>query len=203
MGPGDRSLPRSEIEGFQPISRIGEIVINAFVDPYEWNALEGRPDDQTQTPRFHEWATVQPGMVCVTKKQRSNWHANMNAQTCMPVIACAYKMKAEDEKNYQYAGVARTKSVRTADDGLGPTTDEPFTLAIGGMVTCLNNGTANIAAGDMVEWTFSVEQGSKRRRITTPRRIVLKTASALSTKIVGRALSFAKPGEPIDILLKQ
>jgi hypothetical protein len=115
-------------------------------------------------------------------------------------------MKQEDEKQYQYAGVARTKSVRTDDDGLGPTTDEPFTLAIGGMVTCLNNGPNNIFAGDMVEWAFETTDSmnkSKRRRTTTPRRIVLKTASLLSDKIVGRALSFAKAGEPIDILLKQ
>ena len=29
-GPGDRDLPRSEIEGYQPPSRQGEVVMNAF-----------------------------------------------------------------------------------------------------------------------------------------------------------------------------
>ena len=29
-GPGDRDLPMSEIQGYQPVSRIGEIVMNAF-----------------------------------------------------------------------------------------------------------------------------------------------------------------------------
>lgn len=29
-GPGDRDLPMSEISGYQPISRIGEIVMNSF-----------------------------------------------------------------------------------------------------------------------------------------------------------------------------
>jgi|TARA_B110000902_G_scaffold8206_1_gene9851 hypothetical protein len=29
-GPGDRDLPMSEISGYQPVSRIGEIVMNAF-----------------------------------------------------------------------------------------------------------------------------------------------------------------------------
>ena len=29
-GPGDRDLPMSEVQGYQPVSRIGEIVMNAF-----------------------------------------------------------------------------------------------------------------------------------------------------------------------------
>jgi hypothetical protein len=30
QGPADPTLPRSEIEGYQPVSRIGEVVVNAF-----------------------------------------------------------------------------------------------------------------------------------------------------------------------------
>jgi hypothetical protein len=29
-GPGDRSLKNNEFEGYQPVSRIGEVVMNAF-----------------------------------------------------------------------------------------------------------------------------------------------------------------------------
>lgn len=29
---GDKNLPNSEVSGYQPVSRIGEIVINSFVD---------------------------------------------------------------------------------------------------------------------------------------------------------------------------
>ena len=29
-GPGDKDLPMSEISGYQPVSRIGEVVMNAF-----------------------------------------------------------------------------------------------------------------------------------------------------------------------------
>ena len=32
-GPGDRDLPMTEISGYQPVSRIGEIVMNAFGAP--------------------------------------------------------------------------------------------------------------------------------------------------------------------------
>ena len=30
IGPSDPLLPRSEVEGYQPVSRIGEVVVNAF-----------------------------------------------------------------------------------------------------------------------------------------------------------------------------
>lgn len=30
MGPSDPNLRHSEIEGYQPVSRIGEVVINSF-----------------------------------------------------------------------------------------------------------------------------------------------------------------------------
>lgn len=29
-GPGDKNLPMTEISGYQPVSRIGEVVMNAF-----------------------------------------------------------------------------------------------------------------------------------------------------------------------------
>ena len=33
MGPTDPNLRHSEIEGYQPVSRIGEVVINSFSTP--------------------------------------------------------------------------------------------------------------------------------------------------------------------------
>ena len=38
-GPGDKDLPMSEVSGYQPVSRIGEIVMNAFVDSYEFAGI--------------------------------------------------------------------------------------------------------------------------------------------------------------------
>jgi hypothetical protein len=32
-GPGDRSLRNTEMEGYQPVSRIGETVMNSFGGP--------------------------------------------------------------------------------------------------------------------------------------------------------------------------
>lgn len=30
MGPGDKGLRNNELEGYQPVSRIGEVVMNSF-----------------------------------------------------------------------------------------------------------------------------------------------------------------------------
>lgn len=39
QGPTDSQLKSNAIEGYQPVSRIGEVVINSFIDPYEFAQL--------------------------------------------------------------------------------------------------------------------------------------------------------------------
>lgn len=72
-GPGDRGLRNTELEGYQPVSRIGEVAMNAFVDSFEWaqlgESLSAKEMDGTANPNeapttpvefrpmFHEWAT--------------------------------------------------------------------------------------------------------------------------------------------------
>ena len=46
------------------------------------------------------------------------------AETAMPVIGCAACLTPKDEKDYFFSGVCRSKTVRTPDDGIGPTVDE-------------------------------------------------------------------------------
>ena len=74
---------------------------------------------------FHEWATVQPGMICLARKKRTaQFRQYVAAETAAPVIACAACLPASEEKNFYFAGVARSKSVRGPDDGIGPSMDE-------------------------------------------------------------------------------
>lgn len=203
-GPGDKLLPNDEVRGYQPVSRIGEVVINSFVDAYEFSQLPGHIDAPSENkPMFHEWATAQPGMVCVARKRRTNVFRQFTAaETAVPVIACAACLKEEDEKHFFFAGITRSKTVRAPDDGIGPAVDEYFTLSIGGMATVLNTAATVIHPGDLVEWTFAPTGNGKRSM--GPRRIALvSTEDANSSKIVGRALSFAKQGESYDILIKQ
>ena len=223
-GPGDKDLPMTEIEGYQPVSRIGEIVMNAFVDSYEFASLKDqltgaemtgpRGDDaNTQVfteykPMFHEWATVQPGMITLARKKKTAvFRQYVAAETAVPVIACAACIPVAQEKDYFFAGVARSKSVRSPDDGVGPTTDEFFTVSLGGMVTVLNTSGIQIHPGDLVEWCLinpRAQSGLSHKRLKSgPRRVGIRTASVSSPKIIGRALSFAKSGETLDVLLKQ
>tara|TARA_B110001452_G_C15223584_1_gene424157 strand:- start:1110 stop:1811 length:702 start_codon:yes stop_codon:yes gene_type:complete len=222
-GPGDRSLPMSEISGYQPVSRIGEIVMNCFVDAYEFTSdsvndqlklkeidpLATGPDGDTVVefkPHFHEWASVREGMICLARRKRTAvFRQYVAAETAVPVIACAAGLKTESEKDFFFAGVARTKSVRSPDDGIGPSVDEFFTLSIGGMVTVLNTSGQPIHPGDQIEWCLWSQSGthSGKRPKQGPRRVGIKIASVSSAKIIGRALTFAKSGESLDILLKQ
>jgi len=156
-------------------------------------------------PHFHEWATVQPGMICLARKKRTAvWRQYTAAETAVPVVACAAGLSGDLERNFYFAGVARSKSVREPDDGIGPKTDEFFTVSIGGMVTVLNTSGSHIHPGDLVEWCFVSDGTSNaKRQKQGPRRIAIKIASVSSSKVIGRAISFAKSGEPLDVLIKQ
>ncbi len=232
-GPGDRDLTNNLMEGYQPVSRIGEVVMNAFVDAYEFTAL---PDQITHAagdkdadgnwnntsflennrnpdfnaiveykPMFHEWATVQPGMICLARKKRTAVFRNyVAAETAVPVVACAACLPHDKENDFFFAGVARSKSVRSPDDGIGPSQDEFFTLSIGGMATLLNTSSSPLHPGDLIEWTFAnSDTSNKQRPKQGPRRFSVAIATVSSPKVIGRCLSFAKKGETFDLLIKQ
>ena len=243
QGPTDPMLTSNAVEGYQPVSRIGEVVINAFVDAYEFqqlpaslavgelkgtalydaqgkaisvpaNAAYGNLNGADATaehkPHFHEWATATPGMICVARRARNASFRNyVAAETASPVIVCAACQPKIMEDQFFFAGVCRSKSVRPIDDGVGPSTDEYFTMAIGGMVTLLNNSSEAVWAGDWIAWTFFSEDGMqpdkgvKRMKKGNPRRIGIELADPLSDRTIGRCLTFAKPGETFDLLLRQ
>ena len=240
QGPTDSDLRHTELEGYHPVSRIGEIVLNCFVDGYEFarlpahltrkemiGSLKGPGQTVNMTtaegdapveyrPPFHEWASATPGMIMLTRKARNATFRNyVAAETATPVVGCCACLKQAEERDFYFAGICRSKTVRSIDDGAGPNTDEFFTIAIGGMVTLLNNGTEAVYPGDILEWSFFNEDGAlasttstdnritAKRHRSNPRRIAVRVASPTSDKIIGRCLSFAKCGETFDLLLKQ
>ena len=115
--------------------------------------------------------------------------------------------------DWYFAGVCRSKSVPPVDDGNGPSHDEYFTLAIGGMVTMQNSSGGVINPNDSVIWDFRTETfntkdtgtaiNDKRHRVGPLRVGVRSTKEVNHERLIGRALSFARPGEPFDLLLKQ
>lgn len=156
-------------------------------------------------PMFHEWATVQPGMICLARKKKTSvFRQYVAAETAVPVIACTACLSKDSEKNYFFAGIARSKSVRSPDDGIGAQMDEFFTVSIGGMATLLNTSGAAIYPGDLLEWSFCNDKMDPGKRSKQgPRRVIVQVASVSSPRIIGRALSFSKSGETFDILIKQ
>lgn len=236
IGPSDPLLPRSEVEGYQPVSRIGEVVVNAFVDAHEFALLDDHISFQQMTnkapnaadaaevahakavveykPPFHEWASALPGMIALSRKKRStNFRSYTAAETAAPVIVASACQKKEDENSFFFSGIVRSKSVRVPDDGRGATTDEYFTLSIGGMATILNNSDESIFPGDMLEWTFLSDttasysnsvKTAKRSKTLSPRRVGVKQCADVnqSNRVIGRALSYGKKGESIDILIR-
>lgn len=218
-GAGDKGLRNNVISGYQPASRVGEIMNNAFIDSHEFTrlpdtisaaemldnvALQGNGESK---PYFHEWATAQPGMVTVTRKKRSShFRGYTAAEHAVPVIvSCACLAKAA-ENQYFFSGIVRSPSVREVDDGIGPKTDEFFTVSLGGVSTLLNNSGDYLCPGELVEWTFAIvgKNGTAtKRQKTGPRRIAVNKASPSSARIIGRCLTFAKPGETFDLLIKQ
>ena len=227
QGPGDDVLPRNEVSGYSLVSRVGEVVIQAFVDTSEFSEVR---DEITQKdalpgtgsanmiierkPAYHDWATATVGMLAIARKNRNDiWRRNLAAESATPVIVCASCMTARDEKDFFFAGVVRTKSVMPPDDGIGPQVDEFFTLAIGGQVTVLNNCGERLSAGDWVAWTLDQSAGVessdkgealvKRQKLGVRRIGLLKVPSCNHPKVIGRVMQFARTGEPVDILLKQ
>ena len=226
QGPTDSRLEHTTLDGVQPVSRIGEVVGNCFVDAHEFAALPQTLEakkimplighDASTTveykPHFHEWASVMPGMIVLSRKARNATFRNyVAAETATPVIGCAACLGVADERQFYFAGICRSKTVRPIDDGVGPSVDEYFTMAMGGMATILNNSKDSIFPGDMVEWTFFNEGTVKdsgnhdvvsKRQKTMPRRVSVRVAAPSSERIIGRALTFAKKGETFDILIR-
>ena len=208
----DPMLRSNAIEGYTQVSRIGESVINSFVDSHEYGVIPAQfttgefkgvafkdsanklqradgtgpvtdsdLDVIESKPHFFEWATATVGMIAVQRRMRSTFRNYVAAETAAPVVVCAAMRGPLDELDFQFAGVVRSNSVRTMDDGVGPVTDEYFTLSIGGLATILNNSTSVIHPGDYISWTFVSEDpditGSKRRATHgSPRRVGIKVA---------------------------
>ena len=250
QGPSDSLLRSNAVEGYTQVSRVGEQVVNCFIDSYEFGVVPDAfteaemlgeayndgdkfktPDgndtgppagggpitpaaqkivDHTRNvvetkPHFYAWATATAGMIAVARKQRSTFRNYVAAETACPVISCAAGKGPLDELDFQFAGVVRSNSVRTMDDGVGPTTDEYFTLTIGGPATILNNSKDVIHAGDTIAWSFYTESGtagSKRASHGSVRRIGIKVADFHDECKIGKAINFAKPGQTFDILVQ-
>lgn len=221
IGPGSDLLNHNLLDNLAPVSRNGEVTQNAFIDGPLYNITRdshtqlinaGTGIEGEEPAQFYEWASTVPGLICVfLKNKQQQYMRQMGAESAVPVVACAQNMSMRHNKFFQFAGICRSKNVRSKDDvDNGITKDEYFTLAIGGQFTILNTGNGNIENGDLVEWTFQdtrLRMGAGRTTIVKgkragPRRVqVRKWIAGDKSRIFGTAQGFAKKGERFDVLI--
>ena len=224
QGPADGRRNHSLVEGLQPVSRIGECVVNCSVDAKRFQELPPRttrgdydPADPEPNktvdnpPHYHEWSTCLPGMLLLSKKEQSNnVTAHMSSEKGLEVISCNYGILPKDADKYFFAGVTRSKMVQPIDDGAGPMVDEFFTAAVQGMAVVLNNSNEAVYPGDELIWSvdmnrYPAELNAGRRGLgnTYPRRVTIERlrSDGNSSRKIGRALTHAKPNEAFDLLI--
>lgn len=217
IGPGSDLLPNSEIDNYAPVSRNGEVTQNALIDAHLYNEVIskelkdvniGTGIEDERAPEFHQFASVDPGVVCLYKKNRAFNHGrSIGAESAVPVLGMAQCYSVRQNQLYGFAGICRSKNIRDYDDvANGMKGDEYFTLAIGGPATILNNGCDVIQIGDAVEWTFQDLRTSKSKKSQIgkkagPRRVQVRTAKGSRQRVFGRALSFARKDERFDVLI--
>jgi hypothetical protein len=127
-GPGDTSNYHGNQNGYKPVSRIGEIVMNAVVDPRQHAAAtqhEGK-----EMVEFYRWASVLPGMVTVGKLNSSERVGHdPTDETAVRCIVSCNGLEPDDRNKYFFTGISRSKSVRTLEEStMGPSVDEFFTV---------------------------------------------------------------------------
>ena len=140
------------------------------------------------------------------KDSSTTYRNRLETETAVPVISCAQLLTEHDNNKFEFAGIARSQSVRDYDDiQNGMKRDDHFTLAYGGKVTLLNQSNGPINRGDRIEWTFMDDQAGpplNKKQKTGPRRIILRKAGDDPSRIIGRALSNARRSENFDLLLQ-
>lgn len=228
-GPGDSKIRNNEVGGYQPYSRVGEVVMNATIMTSEWSSARA-PKNTT----FGQWATALPGMIAVAPKKGSKLSLRApGGEATAPCIVSIPNLGVGDYgeskvptdpgnqaavrvmEDYFFRGIVRSPCVRSEDElVMGPSVDEYFTLAIGGAATIQNNGLDKIEAGDEVCWSFMHRESrlydgkDAKMHGLGPARIAVKAKGkdpdldGDGNRVIGRALSSAKSGQPFDILIK-
>lgn len=192
--------------------RIDKVTLqNAFIDFREWNRIIDKDNIPAALrtdplPPIHEWASVSMGSICVFPKNRSMCHrAHAAAETAFAVIGCAELLDSSKDQDYAFGGICHSNLIHNFDDVVNGMKREYFTVQTGGSVKVFNDGGGNIQQGDLVEWTFFDETSErtlgKRRRAGPVRRIQVRTARDTHERVFGKALTNARRGEVVDILL--
>lgn len=220
LDPNSDRYPHNNLQGSQPLSRIGEVVQNASVEASYYTIARAQADEAGNSEPsvdFADWATVLPGVVCVVPILQRHACSVLQGESAASVIACAYGFGSQDDYLFTFSGVARSKSIKDPSDGVGidgavNTPGPLFTLAKRGYAQVVNTSDEILMPGDRVAWTFGTPPskatsgfpyvGAAQKKCG-PRRIeVVKVPPGVfHPNVFARVLNCAQRFHSVDLLL--
>ena len=190
---------QSVLEGHQPLSRVGEVVCNAYADRQAFMK-------QQLDAKFSQWGSVVPGTICLQQRETTKSRSYMN-ESAMPVVTALRSNMVDAElKTYSLAGICRSGSKLEGEHGRA----EIFTVRLRGQDSVVNSTGAPLCPGDVIAWTAGkVTAGGSASKM---KRVQIKKVHAEEgedqfkmdkTRIIGRVLHYSAAGKPVDILLNE
>lgn len=191
------------------------------VDPYfpnmgtdeAFQVMEGEVLMQSQQPGVRRYGDHQMHVFSFANGLQDTDRTDLDEQKRILDLAGGkekYVKKAAILRNLKYAGVAVT--------GFQPETDvfeQGFVVTVAGLNTLFNNGAQTLYPGDIICADIPDKDGRPRNSLQTgiphgklqfivsPYRVLSSQigVQAASKFIMGTALSFSKPGDPVDVVL--
>lgn len=198
------------------------------IDPYfpahgndeAYHVLEGEVLMQTKSPGVRRYGDHQLHVFSFANGLKANGsvlNAGYSKTKKLPdgtIVENTVPDKAAVLEGLKYAGVAVTEFSPEKD-----IFEQGFVMTMAGLNTIFNNGSSIIYPGDVIcaDIPFATSKGSRKNRalqtgipreklqfIVTPMRDLLAqgvTEELASRFIMGTALSYARPGNSVDIVL--
>jgi len=186
------------------------------IDPYfpavgtdeAFKVLEGEILMQTDTPGVRRYGDHQMHVFSFANGLKGNTGLSLQANSGNKVE------KKNVLENLKYAGVAVTEFTPEKD-----VFEQGFVLTMGGLNTIFNNGSSTLYPGDLIcaDIPNPADKGARKNRamqggiphdklqfVITPFKDLkaeIEDAELASRFIMGTALSYSRPGAPVDVVL--
>tara|TARA_B100000780_G_scaffold191349_1_gene134766 strand:- start:967 stop:1764 length:798 start_codon:yes stop_codon:yes gene_type:complete len=186
------------------------------IDPYfpavgtdeAFKVLEGEILMQTDMPNVRRYGDHQMHVFSFANGLKGSGKNRLQASSDKRVS------KKKVLENLKYAGVAVTEFTPEKD-----VFEQGFVLTMGGLNTLFNNGSHTLYPGDLIcaDIPNPADKGARKDRamqggiphaklqfVITPYKDLkkeLKDAELASSFIMGTALSYSRPGAPVDVVL--
>jgi plastocyanin len=208
-----------------PITQSGRVVVNAVKDAYSIyrRRHNAHPDggDVSQDQFFHV-LTHELAFRDLDRTYETRSTAYDNRLAVVTSWNGGKPQSADSDHDVAFVGVAATRALH--DEASQHANEEDCVVQVGGLCTVLNNDDAQIAAGDWVAWdwpggavhTEGAPAAKRTFRVrslnsllsdfdgkdTADKELKLMLGNVLlANRVIGRAMSTARPGDQLDILL--